>query len=80
MKNVKIQKQVVITDLKTQGNSFGDRAFQVTVELRVNGQVEMTKLFEDTAQEGEHAAIKRLLTMKIKEWALAHGTKFTGWV
>lgn len=77
---MKAIKQVVIVDTKSQGNNFGDRSYEVTVEFREGGQVKATKTFKDTAFEGEHDSVKRLMTMEIKKWAKTNGTRFTGWV
>jgi len=71
--------QAVIINRASQGNNFGDRTFQVEVELRSpKGEVVATKVFQDTAQEGEHGSIKRLMTMSIKTWAKENSGRFTG--
>lgn len=74
-------KQVVIVDLKSEGNSFGDRTYTVTVEYRENGKALERKVFEETAHEGEHGYTRALITDQIKAWAINEkDTKFTGWV
>lgn len=71
-------KQVVITTNRSHGNSFGDRTYDIAVEYRIDGKVVESKVFSDTAQEGEHADMKQLLTWEIQAWAKDRGTKFTG--
>ncbi len=73
-------KQFVITDNKSYGNSFGDRAYSVTVEYRIDGKVIEDRLFSDIAHEGEHAHVKRLLSSQIKKWAESLGGQFIGQV
>lgn len=74
----KLNKQVVIVDRKSNGNSFGDRTFEVTVEYRENGEVKATKTFSETAFEGEHASARYMMTYNIRVWAKEQGTRFTG--
>jgi hypothetical protein len=71
----------VISENQSEGNSFGDRTFKVTVELRnpTTHEVLATKTFQETACEGEHGYYKNYITKQIKAWARENGSaRFTG--
>lgn len=71
--------QAVITERRTFGNSFGDKTFEVVVELRGDhGSVLDFDTFRMTAYEGDHEEIKRLMTTNINIWARKRSGSFTG--
>jgi len=72
---------VCIIENKSQGNSFGDRTFMVSLEIRnpTTHEVLAAKTFQETACEGEHSAVKHLMVLDIKRWAKENNAKrFTG--
>ena len=74
------KNQAFITERNSQGNSFGDRTFTISVVvLDHNGEETLAeKIFQETAFEGQHADIKRLMTKDIKAWAKENNAIFKG--
>ena len=76
----KKKNQVFITARDSKGNSFGDRTFTTSVVvLDHNGEETIAeKTFTETAYEGEHAAVLKLMNMEIKAWAKQNNATFRG--
>lgn len=74
------KNQTFILDRKSEGNSFGDRTFTITlVVLDHNGEETLaTRTFQETAFEGQHDHVKKLMTVEIKAWAKENNSVFKG--